>query len=149
MHGISARPAGPEPVRPSATIADDGQYRATFKNGASIEVVCISTLPTGPKTWWKPDGSPLAQPPGDTIEPSFNPGENATSRVFVVRVTGATKDSTYRWGSKDWTGYSGGKLRALAQQGLHVPLDDMGLVESIHLTAFHWVVGDLYRRISL
>src|SRR5205823_8250069 len=47
------------------------------------------------------------------------------------------------------TGYSGGRLRTLAQQGLHVPLDDMGLVESIHLTAFHWVVGDLYRRISL
>lgn len=47
------------------------------------------------------------------------------------------------------TGFSGGKLRGLAQQGLHVPLDDMGLVESIHLTAFHWVVDDLYRRISL
>ena len=47
------------------------------------------------------------------------------------------------------TGYNGGKLRSLAQQGLHVPLDDMGLVESIHLTAFHWVVDDLYRRISL
>src|SRR5438093_2370072 len=29
------------------------------------------------------------------------------------------------------TGYSGGQLRGLAQQGLHVPLDDMGLVESI------------------
>jgi D-sedoheptulose 7-phosphate isomerase len=47
------------------------------------------------------------------------------------------------------TGYSGGKLRTLAQQGLHVPLDDMGVVESIHLTAFHWVVGDLHRRVSL
>ena len=47
------------------------------------------------------------------------------------------------------TGFSGGKLRTLAQQGLHVPLDDMGIVESIHLTAFHWVVDDLYRRISL
>jgi D-sedoheptulose 7-phosphate isomerase len=47
------------------------------------------------------------------------------------------------------TGFSGGKLRTLAQHGLHVPLDDMGLVESIHLTAFHWVVGDLYRRISM
>jgi D-sedoheptulose 7-phosphate isomerase len=47
------------------------------------------------------------------------------------------------------TGFSGGKLRALAQQGLHVPLDDMGIVESIHLTAFHWVVDDLHRRISL
>jgi D-sedoheptulose 7-phosphate isomerase len=47
------------------------------------------------------------------------------------------------------TGFSGGKLRALARQGLHVPLEDMGIVESIHLTAFHWVVDDLHRRISL
>jgi D-sedoheptulose 7-phosphate isomerase len=46
------------------------------------------------------------------------------------------------------TGFSGGKLRTLAQQGLHVPLDDMGIVESIHLTAFHWVVDDLHRRIG-
>ena len=47
------------------------------------------------------------------------------------------------------TGFSGGKLRDLAQKGLHVPLDDMGIVETIHLAAFHWVVDDLYRRISL
>jgi D-sedoheptulose 7-phosphate isomerase len=47
------------------------------------------------------------------------------------------------------TGFSGGKLRTLAQQNLHVPLDDMGIVESIHLTAFHWIIDDLYRRISL
>jgi len=46
------------------------------------------------------------------------------------------------------TGFGGGKLRSLAQQGLHVPLDDMGIVESIHLTAFHWVVDDLHRRIG-
>jgi D-sedoheptulose 7-phosphate isomerase len=47
------------------------------------------------------------------------------------------------------TGFSGGKLRTLAQHNFHVPLDDMGIVESIHLTAFHWIVDDLYRRISL
>jgi D-sedoheptulose 7-phosphate isomerase len=47
------------------------------------------------------------------------------------------------------TGFNGGKLRTLAQQGLHVPLDDMGIVESIHLTAFHWVVDDLHRRIGM
>jgi D-sedoheptulose 7-phosphate isomerase len=46
------------------------------------------------------------------------------------------------------TGFSGGKLKSLAQQTLHVPLDDMGIVESIHLTAFHWVVDNLYARIS-
>ena len=47
------------------------------------------------------------------------------------------------------TGFNGGRLRSLAGQGLHVPLDDMGIVESIHLTAFHWVVDDLHRRIAL
>jgi D-sedoheptulose 7-phosphate isomerase len=46
------------------------------------------------------------------------------------------------------TGFSGGKLRALAQQGLHVPLDDMGIVESIHLAAFHWVVDHLHARVA-
>jgi D-sedoheptulose 7-phosphate isomerase len=46
------------------------------------------------------------------------------------------------------TGFGGGKLRRLAQHGFHVVLDDMGLVESIHLTAFHWVVDHLHARIS-
>jgi D-sedoheptulose 7-phosphate isomerase len=46
------------------------------------------------------------------------------------------------------TGFGGGKLRTLAQKNLHVPLDDMGIVESIHLTAFHWVVDDLHRRLA-
>ncbi len=47
------------------------------------------------------------------------------------------------------TGFSGGKLRTLAHHNLHVPLDDMGIVESIHLTAFHWVVDNLHKRIGL
>jgi D-sedoheptulose 7-phosphate isomerase len=47
------------------------------------------------------------------------------------------------------TGFGGGKLRQLAQHGLHVPLEDMGIVESIHLTAFHWVVDNLHARIGL
>jgi D-sedoheptulose 7-phosphate isomerase len=46
------------------------------------------------------------------------------------------------------TGFDGGKLRPLAQRSLHVPLHDMGLVESIHLTIFHWIVDDLYRRLG-
>jgi D-sedoheptulose 7-phosphate isomerase len=46
------------------------------------------------------------------------------------------------------TGFTGGKLRTLAQQNLHVPLDDMGIVESIHLTVFHWVLDHLHARIS-
>ena len=47
------------------------------------------------------------------------------------------------------TGFGGGKLKSMNQHNLHVPLEDMGIVECVHLTAFHWVVDDLYRRISL
>ncbi len=46
------------------------------------------------------------------------------------------------------TGYGGGKLKQMAQAGLHVPLDDMGIVESIHLALFHWVLNDVFARIN-
>ena len=46
------------------------------------------------------------------------------------------------------TGYAGGKLKELQQDGLHVALDDMGMVESIHLCLFHWVLNDVFARIN-
>ena len=47
------------------------------------------------------------------------------------------------------TGYGGGKLKTLAQHNFHVAIDDMGIVESLHQVAFHWIIDDIYRRISL
>jgi D-sedoheptulose 7-phosphate isomerase len=47
-----------------------------------------------------------------------------------------------------FTGFSGGKLKTLAHQNLHVEIDDMGIVESVHQVVFHWIIDDLYRRIS-
>lgn len=44
------------------------------------------------------------------------------------------------------TGFGGGSLRGLAHHNLHAPVDDMGTAESIHLVAFHWIIGDLFRR---
>ncbi len=46
------------------------------------------------------------------------------------------------------TGFGGGKLRTLAQHNLHADINDMGIVESLHQVVFHWVIDDLYRRIS-
>jgi len=46
------------------------------------------------------------------------------------------------------TGYNGGKLKSMQQHGLHVDLDDMGMVESIHLCLFHWVLNDVFARIN-
>jgi D-sedoheptulose 7-phosphate isomerase len=49
------------------------------------------------------------------------------------------------WGM---TGYNGGKLQTLAHKNLHVPLDDMGMVESIHMVAFHWILNDVFARVN-
>ncbi len=47
------------------------------------------------------------------------------------------------------TGYGGGKLKQMQQDGLHIDLPDMGMVESIHLCLFHWVLNDVHAHINL
>ena len=46
------------------------------------------------------------------------------------------------------SGYDGGKLEQLQTDGLHVALDDMAMVESIHLAVCHWIVDDLCGRVQ-
>lgn len=46
------------------------------------------------------------------------------------------------------TGYSGGQLKQLAQRVLHIDLDDMGIVETLHMVAFHWVVGRVHQLVK-
>lgn len=46
------------------------------------------------------------------------------------------------------TGYDGGKLKQLCHHSLHVPLDDMGMVESIHGCVIHWLIDDLHARLN-
>ena len=46
------------------------------------------------------------------------------------------------------TGFTGGKLRFLADENVHVPCDDMGIVECVHLQLFHWVLDDLHGRVN-
>ncbi|MSR57588.1 MAG: SIS domain-containing protein [Planctomycetaceae bacterium] len=46
------------------------------------------------------------------------------------------------------TGFDGGKLLQRADQSLHCRLDDMGMVESLHQIAFHYVLDDLHGRIN-
>jgi D-sedoheptulose 7-phosphate isomerase len=46
------------------------------------------------------------------------------------------------------TGFNGGKLRTMARHSLHADVADMGIAESLHQVVFHWLIDDLYRRIS-
>ena len=86
--GMLARSAPPEAEQRTNAAADDNRYRTSFKNGATIEVVGVSTVPTGPHTWWKPDGSPLAEAPVDTIERKTSANEARGARVILLRTSG-------------------------------------------------------------
>ena len=44
------------------------------------------------------------------------------------------------------TGFDGGRLKEIQQDGVHVELDDMAMVESLHVSLFHWVVDDVHAR---
>src|SRR4051794_28035346 len=47
-----------------------------------------------------------------------------------------------------FTGFSGGKLQGMARHNLHVGIDDMGIVESLHQVVYHWLIDALYRRFA-
>jgi D-sedoheptulose 7-phosphate isomerase len=39
-------------------------------------------------------------------------------------------------------------LKRIQQDGLHVALHDMGMVESLHLCLHHWVLNDVFARMN-
>jgi D-sedoheptulose 7-phosphate isomerase len=70
---------------------------------------------------------------------------SGNSPNLLSAVEWANAHDLVTWGV---TGYDGGKLRPLARRSLHVDLFDMGMVESVHLVVFHWILNDLYGRIN-
>lgn len=80
--------------------------------------------------------------PGDTLIAISGSGNSPN---ILKAVEWANRHEMTTWGI---TGYTGGQLRRQASKGLHVPLDDMGMVETIHLLLFHWVLNDLHGRIN-
>jgi D-sedoheptulose 7-phosphate isomerase len=42
-----------------------------------------------------------------------------------------------------FTGYDGGKLRKMSQHSIHVPSFNMGMLESVHLVIFHYLLDTL------
>ncbi len=94
---------------PIPADAPSDTYRASFKSGVTVEVVGVSTVPTGPDTWWKPDGSPLSEAPVDRIESRLSGPEGRGARVILLRASGLKTDDTFRWLPTRYVGYSGGQ----------------------------------------
>src|SRR5262245_34530536 len=80
--------------------------------------------------------------PGDLLLAISGSG-NSPNIINAVEWGNARGLST--WGI---TGYDGGRLIKAASKSLHVPLYDMGMVESVHLVVFHWILNDLFGRIN-
>ena len=59
----------------------------TLPGGETVELIGISTQPIGPKSWWGPDGIPLAEAPFEKIPGSVTESDDRKARVFAVRLT--------------------------------------------------------------
>jgi RNA polymerase sigma factor (sigma-70 family) len=109
--------SAPPETEPSAkSAAAENQYRATLPNGATIEVIGVSTVPTGPHTWWKPDGSPLADEPIDPIERKTRDGGDADARVILLRASGVKRGDLFRWLPTDSESSWGGRASRNGQR---------------------------------
>ena len=80
--------------------------------------------------------------PGD-LAIAISGSGNSPNVLAAIQWAGAAGLVTF-----GMTGFDGGRLKQMQTAGLHVALDDMAMVESIHLAVCHWVVDDLYARIN-
>jgi D-sedoheptulose 7-phosphate isomerase len=111
------------------SLTDNSPYILAWGNDEGFDRVFVEQLKN------------LAQP-GDLLIAISGSGNSPN---VLKAVAWANKNGMKTFGC---TGFNGGKLMGLVQQNLHVNLDDMGIVESVHLTVFHWVVDNMFKRIS-
>ena len=77
----TAEPARVVPVPPASTKP----FMAGFPSGITVELLGISRHPSSAASWWRPDGSPLAEPPCDTLKGSVGGGTDHAAREFAVQ----------------------------------------------------------------
>ena len=82
--------------KPDEKRTGDRRWVRSLPNGAIIEVVGISSFPSGPDTWWRPDGTSLDQAPCDPIEPRIS-GDNAVRMLVVARLARIPDGADHQW----------------------------------------------------
>ncbi|WP_422924047.1 SIS domain-containing protein [Singulisphaera sp. PoT] len=121
-----------------------------FENQKRLKVLSLTDNTAGIMAWANDEGydrifleqlKNLASP-GDLLLAISGSGNSPN---IIKAVEWANKNGLVTLGL---TGFGGGKLKTLAHHNLHVGIDDMGIVESLHQVVFHWVIDDIYRRIS-
>ncbi len=107
------------PARPTQVAEANHRWIANAPNGGTIEVLGVSTYPSGPDTWWWPDGSPRAEAPCDCPPKNLalrwrtvpkegtTRDENASLRVVAIRVTGFPAEVTHNLSVKQASASTG------------------------------------------
>ncbi len=84
---VPSESPAPAPATVAPIAAVPGAV-ATFPDGMRVELLGIAPSPVRSQKWWRPDGSPLAQPP---IRREYGQVTAPNSKVytFVVKLTGS------------------------------------------------------------
>jgi hypothetical protein len=92
----------------------DGRKVLNLANGATLEVVGVSTHPSGPATWWDHRGVPMAEAPCDPSGNRMTSNLDTVFRAILVRVKGVPEgaDASYAI-----TPRSGGSSKGPATRG--------------------------------
>ena len=121
-----------------------------FENQKRLRVLSLTDNTAGIMAWGNDEGydrifieqlKNLASP-GDVLLAISGSG-NSPNILRAVEWANANGMTTV-----GITGFGGGKLKNLGHHNFHAGIDDMGIVESLHLVAFHWIIDDLNRRFA-
>ncbi len=91
---------------PPVAQATPGTFTLTLSNGFLVEVVAVTRNPAANKLWWKPDGTPLPEPPGarlSFIPSGMNrqmPDEDKDHAIWVRVTPPASSQAPARWQSQ-------------------------------------------------
>jgi D-sedoheptulose 7-phosphate isomerase len=121
-----------------------------FENQKRLKVLSLTDNTAGIMAWANDEGydrifveqlKNLASP-GDLLLAISGSGNSPN----IIKAVAWAKDNDLT--TVGFTGFEGGKLKALADYNLHAGIDDMGIVESLHQVVFHWIIDDLHRRFA-
>jgi D-sedoheptulose 7-phosphate isomerase len=122
-----------------------------FESQKRLKVLSLTDNTSGIMAWGNDEGydrifieqlKNLASP-GDVLLAISGSG-NSPNILRAVEWANANEMTTV-----GITGFGGGKLKSLAHHNMHAGIDDMGMVESLHMVAFHWIIDDLNRRFAV
>jgi hypothetical protein len=93
LPGTNATPSS----EASQSTPDEAAYCAKLAGGVTVEVLAISSDPSNPRAWWRPNGAPLDEPLADPLPFRYRPPADEQLRTIFVRVSRVARGDTLKW----------------------------------------------------